>query len=492
MKRLLAAIFLISLGVAAASEHRVLLPDGSAAAGVEVRRIKDGEPDQILKTDDKGRFELPEIASNNHRPGALVIDAPGAALSIWNWPGEEMQLRPAFKITGVVELPGQKPAADATVSVLEFGTRTYMPLKAYGAKSPWKPVRTNQRGEFTLRGATFNGYKFPAGLTVKAEMKIDGRLFTTVEGIPGFGDADFFENPAEESPRAEPFVLRPVGTVSGQVVNELTGEPMAGAKLRLYRGRGDHDSKATTDGEGRFRLENTPTYARRIIYVSLPGFTELTVRETEPDAEKREPESNGLRIELPPLVTLEGLVVDAHSNQPALYRLDLDASRVYETDAGWEVRMSGSARIQDDGSFELAVPAGLMKIDIDSYFSGPYRHSWEIDIQPTQKSLSLKIPRKPGLVFEMSIPGNPNLESPIWNQLSPRYGIVGLNSFRYARGQNRWFAKAEKWGEKIELSVQSYVGGGERTVFERTEYDVQPLNWPIRIQLDESAIKPPE
>lgn len=494
MKSLAFALVLpFLLSPASASEHRILMPDGSAAAEVEVRLVKSGKPDQIFKTDKGGRVELPDPEPNTHRHGALVVDTPGAALGIWNFTARgDLQLKPAFNLSGKVEFPDKTPVEGATVSVLEVGTRTYMPLVPYGADPPWDSVRTNEKGEFTFRGATFNGADFAPGLIVKAEKEIDGRLHTVAEGMLGMGDADFFKNEAREKEKTDPFVLRSTGEVRGQVVNDLTGEPLADVEILFYPRRGDQKVKAMTDAEGRFRLENVPTYAPRTFLVRKSDFAQLSLRETEREPENRAPDLSDLRIALPPLVQVSGLVVDAHTNAPAVFRVGLDASRIYESEPGWEVRMDASAIIKDDGAFAERLPAGPLEIVVASDFTGPYRHSWEIEIQPNQEPLTLELPRQPGLVFELSIPGNPSLEDPIWNQLSPRFGIVGENSFRYARGRNRWFAKADEWGEKIELSIESYVGGGNRIVFERTEYEVQPLKWPVRIRLDEAAISAPE
>lgn len=309
-----------------------------------------GKANRVFRSDGEGRISIEESKELGHFRSTLIIDIPGAALGIWNTPPADLQLRAAFRIVGKVQRRDGMPVAGASLTVVEFGAHTYVPMKAYGVAPPWKVVMTDEKGRFVLKGGVFNGFDFPPGIAVRAVKVIDGRKHSSVHRFAGKGDATFFKEPGAKEPKEPTVVLHPVGEVKGRVIHELTGEPVTGAKVHYYGGTGETTVNVLTGADGSFRLEGIPGHKSRRFKISGKGFAELSVSQVAKGPPAAADVDN-LVLSLAPLVQVEGTVVDAHTKAVPQLRLELEARREQTLTPGWIGRMGASLNLGQAGAF---------------------------------------------------------------------------------------------------------------------------------------------
>ena len=149
-------------------------------------------------------------------------------------------------ITGVItsEVDGS-PIEGATVGVTSLITNRPNPIKHF-----IRVTKTNENGEYSLQ--------VPAG------------YYLLVAKAKGFAE-EWYEdaaNPADATPVQVQedqhteinMALSPLGSITGLVVDEQTGEPIAGAKVNAYLERKHHRRfyKAVTGEDGTYTLANLP------------------------------------------------------------------------------------------------------------------------------------------------------------------------------------------------------------------------------------------
>jgi hypothetical protein len=182
-------------------------------------------------------------------------------------------------------------------------------------------------------GAPLAGARVQATDTLSATTGADGRY--TLEGLPErftlAVTAPDYEPVSQEVSRATSadLALRP-NVLAGRITDRFTGAPVAGATVSTG------DASATTDAEGRYRLEGVPEQST--VTVAAEGYAELTQpveRSTELDAVLR-PD------------VLKGVLLDAETKQPVVNATIIATTAPNSSDVAYQ-RIDNAT----DGSFTL-------------------------------------------------------------------------------------------------------------------------------------------
>ena len=172
MRHFLSGLVVLAMtGVAQAGQLTILMPDGSPAtkARVELLTLKltgNEEPGKLvvnpLEVNSKGEVDLKDLESKQtYSDRLLVIDAPGAALALHNYfkSLQTVRLVPAFGVNGRMVTNEGELVADGNVSVAAFGIDSYVAIYQSLESIPGFHAKTDEKGRFKLRGASFNGYQ---------------------------------------------------------------------------------------------------------------------------------------------------------------------------------------------------------------------------------------------------------------------------------------------------------------------------------------------
>jgi protocatechuate 3,4-dioxygenase beta subunit len=155
-----------------------------------------------------------------------------------------------------------------------------------------------------------------------------------------------------------PVVLSPGVALAGFVRNGK-GEPVVGAQVSSFAIDAGPRGTATTDPEGRFRLDGFGSDRAVMLSVTAEGYAPVRREVTPP--------SEDLAIVLKTTGTIRGRVEDAGSNQPVTdFSASYRAPRTGGFGGGMQIRMGGDTEKSfqsPDGTFELTdVPAGKWNV----------------------------------------------------------------------------------------------------------------------------------
>ena len=479
MTKSITLTLLLIASSAYAETHRVLLPNGSPAAGVEVLIAESGKPDRTLRTDAAGRFEFDqtERAFLNF---SIVVDIPGAALGIWNVPTEDLELRPEFEVAGRAVLPGGKPATGAKIEIEEFGRLSFTPVHAWPKNAPWRTTKAGPKGEFSLRGAVLNSSPHPARVMLAFQYADAEEHWTLREGLPIRGTASFFKERGDE-PRGENlFVLQRSGSIGGRLVDAFSRTPVAAARLTVFPNHGQRTPSTVSDHAGDFLLERIPAQSRRELEISGNGIARARLRRVA----SKSPSDRDVRDIVVPIsraIPVEVAVVDAHSGKPPLVPLRARFDRSIVVERKWQLAMKAPIERSGPASFRGPLPEGEVELRVfavDEPFPAPYRQSFRHLVTPETRKLELRVERRPGVLFEISLPGNPPPSDPRWSKLRVSHGS-GKRAHRIS--DRTWFVATDSWGDDVEITVSEWTGVGRKTVIPRRTVKADPDTWPVNL-----------
>ncbi len=290
-------------------------------------------------------------------PGALVGCARAFAMDEVDPATEiDVALSASRTVTGRITSPDGKPVPTAVVRVWSFhgpaGMHTSLP------RNPTFPgidlalpdlyeARLDDDGRFELRG-------LPDG----------GRIHLTADS-PGLAQAQWTNLgvPPGPIPDLVEMEMQAEAIVRGTVLDR-NGAPLGNAvvKLRVSRAASGvyiHDWKETrTDPKGRFQLEALPESEVELLAEAEP----LTMQPAELSI--RSGRATETTLTLTPAVTVRGRVVVADTGEPIV------GAGVSAIAANPEHTPLGYDRSAADGSFQLQVPSGQVRIYFSSVPTG--------------------------------------------------------------------------------------------------------------------------
>lgn len=339
---------------------RVLAPDGRPARGAEIfaGEAQSGwliEP--VARTDADGRFafdpsalpreKLDGIPSHTWKNVELTAVAPGYGPA-WSGPNRleqgEVELRLVaddVPILGRVidtqgrPIPGagihlagawEPPAGDLD-ALLRGGTIRDDHLSGGEYTSGWwtkegdnwtkRTIRTGPDGRFRIDGV---GRDRIVALEVEGPGIARGGIRAMTRPSPASAGPRPGPTDPDFQPRVHPlhgatfdYVAVPSRPIEGVVRAKGTGRPIAGAQVSGYVPGGD--ARATTDREGRFRLEGLPKVASYRIQVSPPrGQPYQVASTTVTDREGLKPIV--VSVELARGVLIRGRLIDRATGKP--------------------------------------------------------------------------------------------------------------------------------------------------------------------------------
>jgi hypothetical protein len=418
-------VALAMTGSAQAIQLTILMPDGSPAtkARVEWRTLEftpNEESGKLVVTpldvNSKGEVILIDVeARSSYWNQLLVIDAPGAALAMHNFfkSSESVKLVPAFEVNGRMVTNEMEAVADGNVSVTAFGINCYVRISqsALWEGIPGFQAKTDEKGRFKLRGATYNGHESDSGAHLLGEAKVAGKKSVGSENASYLGNSLVLEKsgrePSATTEDLVELVVYPVGRVSGTILDGLTGKPREGARIRLMWPYGGYHGNptATADKDGSFSFEDVPSYHQRCFQILWEKTHQVHPPVlSSPEKGPQVADVSGLRISTYDGKLCKGSVVDAISGKTPIIPLDLGYLQESDCGQGWTVRTSGEwgnigmdARTGKNGSFSMWLPTGPFSFTATAggIYQNPYGHKQEMDLKPGDHShLRIKVPRK--------------------------------------------------------------------------------------------------
>jgi len=379
---------------------KVLLPDGKPAAGAKVlvRVVQTGRltvKDTWVETGDDGAFS----ADVDIEPGAwdepgagygfVLIDMAGHALLAHEAPygnlrkPSELKLSADFEVSGQVVGPDGQPVPAADVSVLHL-----KPLSQDVAAGPWGlnvprwgaqylPLTTKAGadGAFKLRGITADMGTPMVGVTASAP------------GLQGFPSESYVR------PEGPPLKvhLKPTLSVSGRVVQALTGEPVAGARVRPFAHPADQAATRAypeTDAEGRFTIADLYPVEKLFVEATHPNlakaWAELPGKESSTD----------VVLKLRPWATLAGRLVDQDTGENVTLagvwvQATWDPGR-WEDDHSPRVE-AGRTQVQTDAEGRFAVQTAVGETRVTASGQG-YREAAPLVVEVPLEGAEAAVP----------------------------------------------------------------------------------------------------
>jgi hypothetical protein len=359
---------------------------------------------RVGRADADGRFRLSVSADfpcwYPDRKVVLVASAAGhppVTLPVPTAAGQgpvELRLAKEDAFRGSLVDRDGRPTAGVRVAVVRLGDAAWEPVQGDDAAPPpfWPaPVFSDERGEFVLPG-------LGSAANVWLQFQDDRYALTTVPARPAA------QGPAQ-------YRLAPARLLSGRVLADDTGKPLAGARLAVYAGnfmgtyperytaltaaqgfirsvRADSlDGRADADGRFRLRLPKAGVYRVDVFPPAGSGRLALT-RQIRWGLDTRGREEE---FRLPHGVELRGRVVEAESGQPmagayAYFQPRTKDNPQYRPEILCD-RLT-MVRSGPDGTFRTQVPPGPGRL----YAYGP---DWEYQPQILDPKALVPAPNRP-------------------------------------------------------------------------------------------------
>ena len=344
----LAVLACLCLALAASAEStdrvtltgKVLLPDGSPAAGARVETstgstVASDWVETQSRADGSWQLTVPSGGMPSLR--SVVAIKAGYAPS---WATADANAIVTLRLgaqpatyQGRVCDPEGHPLVGATAEVVLL---TLVTAYSPGPPCPVGPgvmrATSDAQGRFSLPD-------LPAGSDTTLLVSAPGRARTT--RIVHVGGA------------TAPVILPVEAIVSGRVLRQ--GQPVAGVKVRT-QGGWLASAEAVTDAQGAYRLDGLGS-AAGLLRLETPPVGWVAAPLLLPD---RQPGDTlkGLDFNLTPGALLRGKVTDAATGQP----LGGAYLSVLWSGAGTQPRTSYAATVGADGTYELRAPAGHVRI----------------------------------------------------------------------------------------------------------------------------------
>tara|TARA_R110002072_G_scaffold73012_1_gene174212 strand:- start:44 stop:1597 length:1554 start_codon:yes stop_codon:yes gene_type:complete len=214
-------------------QGRVWDSAGEPALGALVRRFRGGKFEDLVKTDDEGRFSIGPLESGKVRLMAECgseVGALDAVLAEGSRP-LELRLRPAAELSGLVTGPGNRPLVGASVQV-----------RNVAALSVLRQAKTDAAGRYQV------GRLYPGLYRVRVVPAGTRQIFLE----PPRHRLEVEVEVGQDSLQRDLSV--PAGCTIAVVVAGPDGAPLAGAGLRVVREGEDFNDEVQTDPRGRAEL----------------------------------------------------------------------------------------------------------------------------------------------------------------------------------------------------------------------------------------------
>jgi hypothetical protein len=148
---------------------------------------------------------------------------------------------------------------------------------------------------------------------------------------------------------ASQLLAQQTGTVSGKVVNSVTGEAVKKAVVTLRSANGESPFVAGSDQSGKFVFDNVPP-ATYIASAQAEGYSN-TGSSGKPIAVAAGQAVEDVQVRIPPLAAISGKVLD-EDGQP-MAGVMVSASRYTSTNLGKSLMMGSTAQTDDRGEYRI-------------------------------------------------------------------------------------------------------------------------------------------
>lgn len=140
------------------------------------------------------------------------------------------------------------------------------------------------------------------------------------------------------------------GTVSGKVVNSVTGEAVKKAVVSLRSATGQNTAATVSDQSGKFHFDNV-TPDRYTATAQAAGYSEIMRSTGKPIVVAAQQEVEDVEVRIPPLTAISGKVLD-ENGQP-MAEVNVMAMRYIYTGNGKRLQQTGSAQTDDRGEYRI-------------------------------------------------------------------------------------------------------------------------------------------
>jgi Carboxypeptidase regulatory-like domain len=147
-----------------------------------------------------------------------------------------------------------------------------------------------------------------------------------------------------------PLLAQQPGTVSGKVVNSVTGQPVKKAVVTLRTATGQNSYVTGSDQSGKFLFDNVQP-ASYIATAQAEGYSDNMRNPGKPIAVAAQQQVQDVEVRIPPLSAISGRVLD-EDGQP-MAEVSVSASRYVYTALGKRFQMSASAQTNDRGEYRI-------------------------------------------------------------------------------------------------------------------------------------------
>ena len=359
--------------------RRLVRFDGKPAAGAKVRILSDyGYRDkptdfEVIAGAD-GIFSADVLQEDSLWVGHIIVRAEGCAITCevavtgrrkrdpWT---PVRRLGPSFKIEGRTTDAEGHPVADAKVSLVwarpeQWNAVPFNSTMTHLTTTPELIAHSASNGVWSMPGIGFVQSDHPISVRAVFEAVADKPLRASVVELRLDPD------PGAESRKniSLDFRLAPPILVAGRVVNSVTGEPVAGARLdRNVIFTTLAGSSVLTDGAGRFELRMPRPLPLLSFWVYQDGFAPMTVATANREQSTSDwADTRDLRVRLRPMATVSGTLRDENGNPPE-EPVELFSSYDERIDPVWNCTgEDGGSKVGADGSFNARLPAGRITV----------------------------------------------------------------------------------------------------------------------------------
>ncbi len=146
------------------------------------------------------------------------------------------------------------------------------------------------------------------------------------------------------------FAQQAAGTVSGKVVNSVTGQAVKKAVVMLRNPNGQNSSVTVSDLSGKFHFDNVQP-DRYLATAQAAGYSENMPSAGKPVVVAAQQEVEDVEVRIPPLAAISGKVLD-ENGQP-MADVNVMALRYIYAPMGKRLQQTSSAQTDDRGQYRM-------------------------------------------------------------------------------------------------------------------------------------------